>query len=167
MTETLRGREINSAGEKEYFPLDKIAILAQTRRGLNPVHHELVESIDTIGLLYPPLVAKLSREEFANYLQFTHDSLGEDRSIADFGHLICNDMVTLMVDGGSRAAACLDIQKRNLRMPIVLGCIVLDNVTRADDVIALQIAANIHQRPSADDEAHSLAASFELALSRS
>ena len=162
MTERTKSRVINSSGEQRQVPLSEIVVLAQTRRGLSPVHEELIDSIDAVGLLYPPLVAEMSVADFEDYLDFTR-KLGETRSISDFGKQIVNGCVTLMVDGGSRAAALGELQKRDPDTPIMVGCIALSGIATAEDVITRQIAANIQRRPSADDEAHSLAASYEMA----
>ncbi len=164
-----------------WVPLDEVTTLNQTRRGVSAVHGELVESIaGQEGLLYPPLITVVGETAMQSYLGFTRDAFGEERRLEELPTLkdptainqlsqlglLAEEASTywaLVIDGHSRVTACREVSRRSQpNIQHLLACTAVV-ATSAEDIISRQLAANIHSRPSSDQEAHALAAAYSMA----
>jgi len=157
------------AGETRLFgdrdslilPAEQAITLAQTRRSTNEVQGELVGSIRERGLLQAPTIALLGTRAFSTYLGFTQEQFGETRGIRSFRKNRYEGAYPLLIDGHSRLGAVLEIGNTDQ-----VSCSVKFNLSDArtpDEIIPEQLAANIHSRPSRDQEAPAIAGAFAFA----
>ncbi len=121
--------------------------LSQIRGDKNPVTQELKESIVATGLLNPIDVARMTREQLEQYIQFTNETWGAEAEIDDFDAQLMDDgHYYLIVAGHTRHEAIDEAEQEGLLYPIPLMAKV-HPVHEVEDIIELQSAENTHSQP--------------------
>ncbi len=139
------------------LPVDKIITVSQTRPAANPEHERLVESIATNGLINPLDVAVLSRDRLVDYLDFVKETWGDKTDIDELTPDDSGNYYLLMA-GHSRLAAINELEwQRQLRsvenhelfQSANVICKLHPQPTPAE-IVAIQLAENIHDKPPAE-----------------
>jgi hypothetical protein len=129
--------------------LDSLISLSQIRNTANSRLEELVESIDSDGLDNPVNVARLNRDELADYIQFTNNTWGSAVRVDDYDGLQQPDgRYNLLVAGHSRVEAIRTLALRHEAETgqatnyTVQAKLLQDN--SVESIVAKQAAENLH-----------------------
>lgn len=154
------------------LPYSQLVILRQTRRGKNPVLDELTDSIsrrkaskpnEQSGLLEPPIVTKMTREQLEWHVVQLSQLWQEPISIEEYEHLVQPDRLYYVVtDGHTRMMGIgYDITKRGLDPEqIGVAAMVVDFDSTAS-FFSDQQEANIHSRTTPEEEMFVLVRLYE------
>lgn len=142
---------------------DQYVKVSQVRREKNPVTDEMRESILENDLHYPLIVARLSEETFAEYIEFTNELWEADATIEEFAHQKIDGWYYLIVDGHTRHAVISQIEEDGLeeRRPILAF---VHEVETPDEIILRQMQANLQSRTPREREAAGIVEAYQWGL---
>lgn len=144
--------------ESMHLPVDKLIMLSQVRGGANPESHKLKQSIDSIGMINPIDVVRLSRDELIIYIDFVNSVWGSDLSIEDYDKREIDGIFYLVVAGHSRTRAVIELAKEK-DIDYILNC-KIHPVTSPEDIINLQLEENIHSKPPVERQAMAIVEAY-------
>lgn len=156
--------EVRTFGEhkQKRVPASKLILMPQVRANLNPDYHALKADIRERGLLNQPDMVVLDREGLATYIDFINEVWGMDIDVADYDDQAIDGEYHLVAAGHTRSNVILDISHED---GVDHDVICKDHDT--DDpyeIIAIQLAENIHSKPPQERSALAIVESYVLGL---
>ncbi len=142
-----------------YPDTEYLNMLGQQRDGNNPRQAELTASIASQKVLNPINVAILNGETFQSYLDFTNKIWAKDHKLEDLKP-VADDLYILVIAGHSRVTAIKTLRENHpegKQKPLPAQVHEVDSI---DDIIAIQLAENIHSAPPPDRAARAYAEAF-------
>lgn len=158
--------EVRTFGEHKLkrVPVSKLILMPQVRANLNPDYQALKADIRERGLLNQPDMVVLDREGLATYIDFVNSVWGMDIDVADYDDQAMDDEYHLVAAGHTRSHIILDISVED---GVDHDVICKDHET--DDpyeIIAIQLAENIHSKPPQERSALAIVESYTLGLTQ-
>ncbi len=154
---------VRDHGEHEQIKLPTGAYvkMSQVRREPNKVSEELKDSIEARGLMSQLHVARMSRENLADYIDFVNQLWKSDTTIDEFDlQKQADGFYYLIIDGHSRHQAIEELESEGRLAPGRIVANVYD-VTSPYDIIALQLDGNIYAAPPRERRAIAIVESYE------
>lgn len=159
-------------GEKEYLsvPLESLIRVSQQRGIYNPAFKSIKESIDGDDVINPPDVAYLRRDSLEAYLRFINKVWGDEHDIDQF-EPDEEGYYHLVIAGHTRVEAMIELEDErllkaveegydisNFPIPKIHSKIYRD--LQPEDILALQMAENLHEKPSQERTAIAMVETF-------
>ncbi len=157
------------------LPARKLVTLTQMRPDRNPRISEITESINAQGMINDINVACVDRRTFEDYVNFTNALWGvQDESAHYDDFRLSNGMYLLVVAGHTRLAAALalsdqaaehyalenDMARKDVNDAPKISATLYEKVT-PEEILAIQLAENLHYAPSGERRAMAIIESYE------
>lgn len=153
--------------------LGKLIRVSHVRLGVNPALEELRESLERDDLLNAIDVALVDREMLISYLDFSNRLWGTNNHVDNYE---CDDLglYYLVIAGHSRVEGMTDNEMDRSKRAAEAGystdplsgqvMVKLHHVTEPEQILAIQLAENIHKEPSEERKAIAIVETFRYGL---
>lgn len=138
--------------------------MSQVRGERNKVTEELKDSIESQGLISPIHVARMTAANLAEYINFVNHVWGSETVFEQFiDQQQADGYFYLVIDGHPRHQAIIELEEEGRLEPSLVAASV-HTVRSPEDIIRLQLDANIHSQPPRERRAIALVESYEWGL---
>ncbi len=143
-------------------PLPMLNEFGQQRPGRNTRQDELTRSIRAVGMINPVNGVLLDGEHFEDYLSFTNQTWQEERNLTDFVPVSEENFCYMaLIAGHSRLAALSTIAQEDGVDPwSVMVPTRIHQATSVSEILAIQVAENVHSAPPPDRAARGYAEAY-------
>ncbi len=168
-------QEAPTYGERETMalPLGQLIRVSQVREGENPLLADIKESIAKSGLYYPIDVAVLDRESLSTYLDFIGWLWKSTSSIDEFSPDEEGNYY-LVIAGHTRVEAIEQIENERAQRLAEEGIFYRPGLAKIksnlyynpkpEDIVAHQLAENLHSQPAPERQAMAIVESYFYGL---
>lgn len=154
--------------EFAHIPFSRLFVFPQVRAGLNPMDKKLTDSIEAQDLDNYLNVALLDQQGLLEYAEFVSRTWRLDINPSDYAHLRDSDgNYSLVIAGHSRYESIGKVLDRrpNGRARAKVGCKIHRNYS-PQDIIAKQLAENIHKEPPLERQAIAIVEAYFWGLEK-
>ena len=146
--------------------LDSLVMLTQVRgnnQENNPLVGDIEDSLESVGSIHNPAVAKMTEEQLVKYIDFINTIWGSSHSLEEFETKKCGDRYYVIIAGHTRLRAMLQRQAKKRKTQPDINDSTIVSIYPGDDpvrLINLQLAENIHSKPSPEREAMAIISAY-------
>ncbi len=155
--------EILGLYTQEVVEVEDLIMLSQVRGGANPESKRLKQSIDRRGLINEIDIARMTRENLEQYIDFVNRLWGTSLDIANYDVRARGGLYYLVIAGHSRTLAVLDLAYEHPEKQYKINCKVHD-VKGPGDIIGLQLDENLYHKPPVERSAMAIIESYHWGI---